>query len=82
MPHCSAWARVASEVGTPITFKPGAHLFAEQVDEMLRGRTGAEAELHAVAHLLQRARRRLPFQFFHIHAMAMPPRQPLSGGHI
>ena len=28
----------------------------------LRGRAGAEPELHAVLHMLQRARRRLPFQ--------------------
>ena len=25
MPHCSAWMRVASEVGTPTTLQPGAH---------------------------------------------------------
>ena len=53
----------------------GAHLFAEQVDEMLGGRAGAEPELHAVAHMLQRARRRLPFQCVHVHA-AMPLKLP------
>jgi hypothetical protein len=37
---------------------------------MLGGRTGAEAKLHAVSHLLERTRRRLPFEFFHIHARA------------
>ena len=45
-----------------MTFRPARDLLAEQLDEMLRGRAGAEPELHAVAHLLQRARRRLPFQ--------------------
>ena len=47
--HASAWARVASEVGTPITFIPARNLLAEQVDKMLGGRAGAEPELHAVA---------------------------------
>ena len=35
--------------------KPGADPFAQKFDEMFRGRTGAEAELHAVAHMLERA---------------------------
>jgi hypothetical protein len=47
--------------------KPGANPFAEKFDEMLRGRAGAEAEPHAVAHMFERTGRRLPFQFIHIH---------------
>jgi len=42
-------------------------LFAEEIHEMPRGRAGAEAELHAVPDLLQRARRGLPFECFHVH---------------
>ena len=50
----------------------GADLFTEQIDEMLGGRAGAEAKLHAVAHFLKRARRRLPFQRIHFHVPTMP----------
>ena len=39
---------------------------------MLGGRAGAEPELHAVLHMLQRVRRRLPLQFVHIHVLTMP----------
>ena len=60
----------------------GADLFTEQVDKMPGGRTGAEAELHAVPHMLKRARRRLPFQFVHIHAQCPREPPPLSGGHL
>jgi hypothetical protein len=40
---------------------------------MLRGRAGAEAKLHAVAHMFERTRRRLPFQFIHIHVQNIAP---------
>src|SRR5258708_4985091 len=53
-------------------FHAGADLFAEQVDEMFCGRTGAEPELHAVLDMLQRARRGLPFQCVHVHVTTMP----------
>ena len=83
-PQRSASARVASEVGTPITSQPGAHPLAEQLDEMLGGRAGAEPELHAVAHMLQRPRRRLPFQFVHVHVQTRLSRRmpPIRRGRI
>ena len=46
---------------------PAGNLLAEQVDKMLGGRAGAEPELHAVLHMLQRLRRRLPLHLVHIH---------------
>ena len=49
--------------------QPTGHLLAEQLDKMLRGRTGAEPELHAIAHMLQRTRRRLPLKSVHIHVL-------------
>src|SRR6202034_477968 len=55
----------------PDDVKPGADPLAEQVDKMLGGRTGAEAKPHAVAHLFERTRRRLPFELFHIHAQGL-----------
>jgi hypothetical protein len=36
---------------------------------MLRGRSGAEPELHAVPHIFKRTSCRLPFQFVHIHGI-------------
>jgi hypothetical protein len=47
--------------------KPGANPRAEKLDKVLRGRAGAKAKLHAVAHMFERSRRRLSFQFVHIH---------------
>ena len=47
MPQASAWARVASDVGTRDDVEAGANALAEQIDEMLGGRAGAEAEPHA-----------------------------------
>ena len=46
----------------------GADPLAEQFDEMLRGRTGAEAKLHTVLDMFKRARGRLSLQFIQIHA--------------
>ena len=60
MPSARAWRAVASEVGTPTTFKPFAHLGADQIDEMAGGRAGAEAEPHARLHEADRPFRRLP----------------------
>ena len=48
--------------------EPGADPLAQQFDKMLRGRTGAKAEFHAIPHEFERTPRRLPFQFVHIHA--------------
>jgi hypothetical protein len=48
--------------------EPVANTHPQQFDKMLRGRTGTEAQLHAVGHEFERAGRRLPFQFVHIHA--------------
>ena len=65
--------------------KPGAHPLAQEFDEMLRGRTGAEPKLHAVAHRFERARRRLPFQFVHRHVQTLNQaarRRRQAGGHI
>ena len=52
------------------TLRPARDPLAQQLDEMLGGRAGAEAELHAVAHLFQRARRGLPLQLVHVHVRA------------
>jgi hypothetical protein len=55
---------------------------------MFRGRTGAEAQLHSVAHMFERTGRRLPFQSVHIHVQrclwdSMPVMRPaVSGGGI
>ncbi|MET4828632.1 hypothetical protein ABH972_006221 [Bradyrhizobium ottawaense] len=49
---------------------PADDALAEQLDEMLGGRAGAEPELHAVPHLLERARRGLSLQLVHIHVCA------------
>ena len=61
-----------------------AHPLTEQFDKMLRGRAGAEPELHAVANLLERTCRRLPFQCVHVHvqtsAREPPAKQVLSAG--
>ncbi len=54
-PSRSASRRVASEVGTPTTRKPAAHPLGQQLDEMPRGRAGAEAEPHARPHEFERA---------------------------
>ncbi len=51
-----------------MTLSPARTRSPSKLDKMLRGRTGAEAELHAVAHVFERAGRRLPFQFVHVHA--------------
>ena len=51
-------------------FQPGGDALAEQLDEMLGGRAGAEPELHAVAHLLEGTRRSLPLQLVHVHVCA------------
>ena len=56
----------------PHHLQPGGDLFAQQIDKMLRGRTGAEPELHAVPDMLQGLRRRQPFQCVHIHVQTMP----------
>ena len=82
MPHRAASARVASEVGTPMTLSPARTRSPKQFDEMLRGRTGAEAKLHAVAHGFERARRRLPFQFVHSHVKTLtrPPPRGMPAG--
>ncbi|MFK4514611.1 hypothetical protein ABIF20_001976 [Bradyrhizobium japonicum] len=53
-------------------FQPGLHALAEQLDEMLGGRAGAEAELHAVTHFLEGARRSLPLQLVHVHDAPAP----------
>ena len=53
--------------------EPGANPFAEQLDKMLRGRSGAEAKLHAVAHMFERTGRRLPFQSVHIQVQIEAP---------
>ena len=39
----------------------------QEIDEVPRGRAGAEPELHARFDLLQRARGRLPLECFHVH---------------
>jgi hypothetical protein len=39
---------------------------------MFCGRTGAEPELHAIAHLLERTRSRLAFECVHIHWRMKP----------
>src|SRR5205807_6339247 len=49
----------------------GAHPFAEQIDEVPRGRTRAEAELHAVAHVLERAPGGLALQSFDVDGPAI-----------
>jgi hypothetical protein len=55
---------------------------------MFRGRTGAEAQLHSVAHMFERTGRRLPFQSVHIHVQQCPwdpmpiMRPAMSGGGI
>ncbi len=48
--------------------KSGADPLTKKFDKVPGGRAGAEAELHAVAYMLERAGRRLPFQFVHGHA--------------
>jgi len=40
---------------------------------MLRGRSGAEAKLHAVAHMFERTGRRLALQSVHIQVQSRPP---------
>ena len=67
-----------------MTLHPGADLLAEQLDEMLRGRAGPEPELHAVLHMLQRARRSLPFQFVHVHLQTTLPKSAAGDaiGHL
>ena len=65
-----------------MTSHPGADSVAEKLDEMLRGRAGPEPELHAVPHMLQRARRRLPFQFVHVHLQTTPQMPPDAIGHL
>jgi hypothetical protein len=52
--------------------QPVAHPRAQQLDEMLGGRAGAEAELHPALHEIERARRRLAFQFIHVHVKTIP----------
>src|SRR5450631_773438 len=59
--------------------EPGANPFAQQLDKMLRGRTGAEAELHAVGHEFERAARRLPFQFVHAPMPEKSDADPATG---
>ena len=45
---------------------------AKQFDEMFRRRAGSKPELHAVADMLERSRRRLPLQSVHVHVQTMP----------
>ena len=52
--------------------QPVAHPRAQQLDEMLGGRAGAEAELHPALDVIERARRRLAFQFVQIHGSTIP----------
>ena len=48
--------------------KSGANPLAKEFDKVPGGRPGAEAELHADAYMLKRARCRLSLQFVHGHA--------------
>src|SRR3954447_6154246 len=68
-------------------FQSRANPFAQELNEMLRRRAGAETELHAVLHLLERARCGLPLQSVHVHVHARPRslsdrRYGLSARHI
>jgi hypothetical protein len=49
--------------------QPTGNPLAQQFDKMLRGRTGAEPQLHAILHMLQRLRRSLSLQSIHIHEL-------------
>ena len=60
----------------------GAHLLAQKIDEMPRGRAGAEAELHAVPDLLQRARRRLPLQVLPCPRCECLPKSACGGRYL
>ena len=55
--------------GSPST-QAGSHPFAQEIDEVLRGRAGAEPQLHAVADLFQRARGGLSLPVVEIHRRA------------
>ena len=66
--EAAACARVASDVGTQTTFRPLLHFGAEQLDEFGGGRTGAEAELHAVFNVAHRLLGRLPLPVVAAHA--------------
>ncbi len=55
MPSRSACARVASEVGTHLTFRPVLDPAPHEIDEAGRGGAGAEPQRHAVFHQRQRA---------------------------
>ena len=81
MPQRMASARVGFRRRHADDVEPVANPRAKQLDKMLRRRSGTEAEFHAIAHELQRAARRLPFQFFHAHAQTIlrkPPPAPPS----
>ena len=66
-PSRAASARVASDVGTAYDLKARAHALGQQLDEMPRGRAGAEPKPHAGPHPVDRDRGGLTFLRFNVH---------------